>query len=119
MNRTETIYANFKTVNGKYTLSDRVGNGTFGEVFIGIDSKTGNKVSFIEFIWQVAIKFESKKQFSYQTQPKEARILDIMKGHKGFAMQEGIFEEKDYNIIIMNLLGPNLEKLYKFYNSNV
>lgn len=108
MNRTEKIYANFKTVNGKYTLSDRVGNGTFGEVFIGIDSKTGNKV---------AIKFESKKQFSYQTQPKEARILDIMKGHEGFATQEKIIEEQGYNIIIMNLLGPNLEKIYKFCNN--
>ena len=41
-----------------------------------------------------------------------------MKGEEGFATLETITQENNYNILIMNLLGPNLEKLYQFCNSN-
>ena len=44
MKRTTEILANFKVIKGKYSLSDRVGGGSFGDVFIGTDLKTGAKV---------------------------------------------------------------------------
>jgi hypothetical protein len=50
--------------------------------------------------------------------PKEAKVLAIMKGEKGFAVLETILQENNYNILIMNLLGPNLEKLYKYCGGN-
>lgn len=64
------------------------------------------------------MKFEKKSQYIYQTLPKEAKVLAIMKGEKGFAVLETILQENNYNILIMNLLGPNLEKLYKYCGSN-
>ena len=38
----------------------------------------------------------------------------MMKGDKGFAELDLICQENNYNILVMNLLGPNLEKLYKY-----
>ena len=65
MKRATEIISQFKTVQGRYTISDRVGGGSFGDVFIGVDTKTNQKV---------AIKFEKKSQYVYQTLPKEAKV---------------------------------------------
>lgn len=43
--------------------------------------------------------------------------MTIMKGTHGFAKLETILSETNYNILIMNLLGPNLEKLFKHVGS--
>ena len=109
MKRSTEIVKYFKDVNGTYELKDRVGGGSFGDVFIGLDKDSGRKV---------AIKFEKKSQYVYQTLPKEAKVMTIMKGIHGFAKLETIVSEHSYNILIMNLLGPNLEKLFRHLNSN-
>lgn len=110
MKRADEIVQNFKLVNGIYTVEDRVGGGSFGDVFIGRDINTGIKY---------AIKFEKKCQYVYQTLPKEAKVLNIMEGAEGFAELLAITAENGFNILVMNLLGPNLEKLFKYCDSKM
>lgn len=104
MKRSTEILQVFKDVKGLYTIHERVGGGSFGDVFIGRCTETGNKV---------AIKFEKKSQYVYQTLPKEAKVLTIMNGAEGFAVLGELLSEHDFNILVMNLLGPNLEKLFR------
>lgn len=110
MKRGDEIIQTFKTVCGTYLVEDRVGGGSFGDVFIGKDINTGRKY---------AIKFEKKTQYVYQTLPKEAKVLSIMEGVNGFAQMQLITAEAGFNILIMNLLGPNLEKLFKYCDSRI
>lgn len=56
MKRSTEILNAFKNVNGEYTIHERVGGGSFGDVFIGKSMKDGKKF---------AIKFEKKSQFVY------------------------------------------------------
>lgn len=45
MNRTTEIYKYFPNVADKFTLHDRVGGGSFGDVFIGHGIKTDQRVT--------------------------------------------------------------------------
>ena len=108
MKRADEIIANFRIVSGIYVVEDRVGGGSFGDVFIGRDTTSGIKY---------AIKFEKKCQYVYQTLPKEAKVLSIMEGCEGFAQLMSISTENNFNILVMNLLGPNLEKVFKYCDS--
>jgi predicted Ser/Thr protein kinase len=110
MKRADEITQTFKLVNNQYQVEDRVGGGSFGDVFIGRNVTTGVKY---------AIKFEKKCQYVYQTLPKEAKVLNIMESVPGFAQLQAFTTENGFNILIMNLLGPNLEKLFKFCDGSL
>jgi serine/threonine protein kinase len=109
MKRADEIIQAFKMVNGNIKIEERVGGGSFGDVFIGRDIDTGLKY---------AVKFEKKCQYVYQTLPKEAKVLSIMESCHGYAQLHSVLSENGFNILIMNLLGPNLEKLFKFCDSS-
>ena len=107
MKRSDEILSIFKTVCGdRYILEDRVGGGSFGDVFMGREVGEGGK--------RYAIKFEKKTQYVYQTLPKEAKVLSIMENEVGYAQLKEITAENGFNILVMNLLGANLEKLFKY-----
>lgn len=93
---------NFK-LGGKYKVGKKLGSGAFGEVYLATDVKTGE---------DAAIKIESSKtkhpQLIY-----EAKLLRMMKG-KGIPEMKGVIIEGDYNIMIMQLLGPSLEELFTY-----
>jgi serine/threonine protein kinase len=108
MKRCDEITKQFKLVDGKYKIEDRVGGGSFGDVFAATDIETGLKY---------AIKFEKKSQYVYQTLPKEAKVLNIMEGTLGYVKLYKILSESGFNILIMDLQGPNLEKLFKYCES--
>jgi len=48
-----------------------------------------------------------------QTLPQEARILKDLKSELGFPEFRFLFEDDEYNAIVLNLLGPNLETLFE------
>ena len=61
----------------------------------------------------VAIKFESKKKAINQL-VKEEKIYGIMKGGLGVPKVYWFGSKDDFNILIMELLGPSLQKFFKY-----
>ena len=96
-------------VGGKYRMGRKIGNGSFGEIYIGTNIQT-NK--------EVAIKLENVRsphpQLLY-----ESKIFRVLQGGPGIPgiMWYGV--EGDYNVLVMDLLGPSLEDLLSFCNKRL
>mmetsp|Transcript_14377 Transcript_14377/g.36662 ORF Transcript_14377/g.36662 Transcript_14377/m.36662 type:complete len:368 (-) Transcript_14377:289-1392(-) len=93
-------------VGGKYRLGRKIGGGSFGDIFLGSNVQTGE---------EVAIKLESVKtrhpQLLY-----EAKVYRILAGATGIANIRWAGVESDYNVLVMDLLGPSLEDLFNLCN---
>ena len=81
--------------------NNKLGKGSFGYIVPGINKITGE---------EVAVKIERKiddAQLKY-----EYKIYQLLKGGPGFPKIYGYFEENNHNILIMEKLGPSLEKIF-------
>ncbi|XP_002749025.1 casein kinase I [Callithrix jacchus] len=91
-------------VGGKYKLVRKIGSGSFGDVYLGIATSNGE---------EVAVKLESQKakhpQLLY-----ESRLYTILQGGTGIPHMHWYGQEKDSNVLVMDLLGPSLEDLFNF-----
>ncbi|CAF3875882.1 unnamed protein product [Rotaria magnacalcarata] len=91
-------------IGGKYRLVRKIGSGSFGDIYLGINITNGE---------EVAIKLESVKarhpQLLY-----ESKLYKILQGGIGIPHIRYYAQEKDYNVLIMDLLGPSLEDLFNF-----
>ena len=91
-------------VCGKYRLVKKIGSGSFGEIYRGINITNGE---------EVAAKLESIKarhpQLLY-----ESKLYRILQGGRGIPHIRWFGQEGGYNILIIDLLGPSLEVLFKF-----
>ncbi|XP_077609203.1 casein kinase I [Crocuta crocuta] len=91
-------------VGGKYKLVRKIGSGSFGDVYLAINITNGE---------EVAVKLESQKarhpQLLY-----ENKLYKILKGGVGIPHIRWYGQEKDYNVLVMDLLGPSLEDLFNF-----
>ena len=92
----------------KYELVKRLGSGSFGQVFLAKNLDNNSNV---------AVKLESKK-CKYPQLKKEGMILKTLEHYK--TTTEGIIpiyyfgEEGDFNILVMDLLGPSIEDLFNY-----
>jgi serine/threonine protein kinase len=93
-------------VTSRYEPDDRIGSGSFGKIFRGRDTQTGE--------W-VAIKLE-KKRGGTTTLQKEAKVMAEMQDIFGFPKMLHFSKDDNYNVIIMDHLGYDLEKLLKLCN---
>ena len=101
--------ADVRVGNGKYRISRKFGGGSFGEVFKAVDVETKEIV---------AVKLEPKKCEVPQL-VFEARLLKYLHHNcitVGLPRPRWYGTEGDYNILVMDLLGPSLEKLLQFCN---
>lgn len=91
-------------VNGKYRLVRKIGSGSFGDIYLGINVANGE---------ELAVKLESQKarhpQLLY-----ESKLYKILQGGVGIPHIRWYGQEKDYNVLVMDLLGPSLEDLFNF-----
>ncbi|XP_023363494.1 casein kinase I-like isoform X2 [Otolemur garnettii] len=91
-------------VAGKYKLVRKMGSGSFGDVFQAINITNGE---------EVAIKLESLKA-KYPLLLYESKLYKVLQGGIGIPHIWWYGQDKDYNILVMDLLGPSLEDLFNF-----
>ena len=84
-----------------FKSTDRLGGGSFGQIYKGINIKTKE---------EVAIKIESKNIETPQL-IHESKILKILKENEGFPKVFLVTPLDDVLIMVMELLGDNLQKL--------
>ncbi|KAL8160883.1 hypothetical protein V2J09_012372 [Rumex salicifolius] len=91
-------------VGNKYRLGRKIGSGSFGEIYLGTNIQTNE---------EIAIKLESVKtkhpQLLY-----ESKLYRILQGGTGIPNVRWYGAEGDYNVLVMDLLGPSLEDLFNF-----
>lgn len=91
-------------VGKKYRLGRKIGSGSFGDIYLGTNVTTGE---------EVAIKLESVKtkhpQLIY-----ESKIYKLLAGGVGVPNLRWYGIEGDYNVLVLDLLGPSLEDLFNF-----
>lgn len=90
-----------------FRVGRRIGSGSFGEIHVGTDTRTGE---------EVAIKIENSATKHPQLH-SESKLLDQL--HRptsgvGIPMVRWAGMEKGYNVMVMDLLGPSLEDLFNF-----
>eukprot|EP00249_Psilotum_nudum_P022075 c28364_g1_i1 orf=300-1292(+) len=91
-------------VANKYRVGRKIGSGSFGEIYLGTHVQTNE---------EVAIKLESVRtkhpQLLY-----ESKLYKILQGGTGIPNARWFGVEGDYNVLVMDLLGPSLEDLFSF-----
>jgi len=91
-------------VGGKYRLVRRIGSGSFGDVYLATNILTGE---------EVAVKLEPVKSRHPQLL-YESKLYKIFQGGVGIPHIRYFGQEQDYNVLVMDLLGPSLEDLFNF-----
>jgi len=91
-------------VGGKFRLGRKIGSGSFGDIYIGTHVQTGE---------EVAIKLESIKSKHPQLL-YESKLYKILAGGVGVPNVHWYGVEGDYNVMVIDLLGPSLEDLFIF-----
>lgn len=97
-------------VGGKWRLGRRIGAGSFGDIYIGVNIHTNE---------EVAVKLEGIKtkhpQLIYES--KIYRYLNISPNGQpvvGIPKVRWYGGEGEYNVMTIDLLGPSLEDLFNF-----
>lgn len=91
-------------VGNKYRLGRKIGSGSFGDIYLGTDITNAE---------EVAIKLECVKTKHPQLHI-ESKIYKMMQGGVGIPTIKWCGAEGDYNVMVMELLGPSLEDLFNF-----
>ena len=91
------------TFHGRFALWEKIGAGSFGEIYKGQDMETGG---------MVAVKLESAVITHPQLQ-REARIYRLLNREIGISKMYWFGSEKGYNVMAMQLLGLSLEKRFE------
>ncbi|XP_004510406.1 casein kinase 1-like protein 2 [Cicer arietinum] len=93
-------------IGNKFRLGRKIGSGSFGEIYLGTNIQTNE---------EVGIKLENVKtkhpQLLY-----EAKLYKLLQGGTGIPNIKWSGVEGEYNVLVMDLLGPSLEDLFNFCN---
>ncbi|KAK4418413.1 Casein kinase-like protein 11 [Sesamum alatum] len=93
-------------VGGKFKLGRKIGCGSFGELFLGVNIQNGE---------EVAIKLEPSKTKHPQLH-YESKIYLLLQGGTGIPNLKFFGAESEYNVMVIDLLGPSLEDLFNYCN---
>lgn len=89
-------------VGNIYCLGRKLGAGSFGEIYFAVNTQTGK---------ELAVKLESASS-KHPMLFYEAKLLKFLEGAPGIASVYYCDVEGDYNVMVMELLGPSLEDLF-------
>ncbi|GAA0169733.1 non-receptor serine/threonine protein kinase [Lithospermum erythrorhizon] len=91
-------------LGNKYRIVRKIGSGSFGEIYLGTNIETNE---------DVAIKLENVKtkhpQLIY-----ESKLYRILQGGTGIPYIRWFGIDGEYNVLVMDLLGPSLEDLFNY-----
>ncbi|KAL3517713.1 hypothetical protein ACH5RR_020302 [Cinchona calisaya] len=93
-------------VGGKFKLGRKIGSGSFGELYLGVNIQNGE---------EVAIKLEPVKTKHPQLH-YESKIYMLLQGGTGVPNLKWFGVEGEYNVMVIDLLGPSLEDLFNYCN---
>jgi len=93
------------TVGGHWLVEEKIGEGSFGEVFRAVHAKTNE---------QYAIKRELISEEHPQL-PQEAEFLRMLEGPSFIPKVHWFGQEKLYNALVIDLLGPNMRLVRQAY----
>ncbi|KAJ8658323.1 hypothetical protein O0I10_006006 [Lichtheimia ornata] len=91
-------------IGGKYKLGRKIGAGSFGEIYLGSNITSGE---------EIGIKLESVRAPHPQLE-YEARVYKTLAGGVGIPFCRWYGREGDYNVLVMDLLGPSMEDLFNY-----
>ncbi|KAL9225180.1 hypothetical protein vseg_001130 [Gypsophila vaccaria] len=91
-------------IGGKFKLGRKIGSGSFGELYLGINVQTGE---------EVAVKLESAKTKHPQLH-YESKLYMLLQGGTGIPHLKWYGVEGEYNVMVIDLLGPSLEDLFNY-----
>ncbi|KAL5276862.1 hypothetical protein ACFFRR_002210 [Megaselia abdita] len=91
-------------IGGKYRVIRKIGSGSFGDIYLGMSMLCGE---------EVAIKMENA-QARHPQLLYEYKLYRVLSGGIGIPRIRYYGTEKNYNTLVMDLLGPSLEDLFNF-----
>ncbi|XP_043691571.1 casein kinase 1-like protein 10 isoform X3 [Telopea speciosissima] len=93
-------------IGGKFKLGRKIGSGSFGELYLGVNIQSGE---------EVAIKLEPVKTKHPQLH-YESKLYMLLQGGTGIPHLKWFGVEGEYNVMVIDLLGPSLEDLFNYCN---
>ena len=96
--------SNRQILGGEYVLRRKIGSGSFGKVYLGYEAYSGKRV---------AIKVE-KRSTRHPQLYYESKVYKLLRGGQGIPSVYRFAQEGQYNILVMQHLGPNLEDLFNY-----
>lgn len=93
-------------IAGRYQKGEKIGSGSFGEIYEGTD---------LEKNQPVAIKIENSQSKSLQLL-YESKIIKVLEGGLGIPKVLWSGNEGSYNVMVMERLGMSLESLFSNCN---
>ncbi|CAN8267739.1 unnamed protein product [Cochlearia groenlandica] len=93
-----------RVVGGKYKLGRKLGSGSFGEIFLGVNVQTGE---------EVAVKLEPARARHPQLH-YESKLYMLLQGGTGIPHIKWYGVEGEYNCMVIDLLGPSMENLFNY-----
>ena len=110
----------------QYSIEKKVGAGAFGEVYKGYHKKDKNK--FVALKLEVPEPDKKDRLYNEYKIYRDLNYNTLCKGVPNVywygnskiteTNSSGVIEEKIRNILVMDYLGPSLEKLYSYYKKS-
>lgn len=103
------------TFGGKYLLGDEVAVGGCGTVFTGVHKVAGKAVAIKV---EPASPLQQQENKMYQLSPlqQESKIYRALQGGPGVPWMMWAGRAGEYNVMVIDLLGPSLEDLFQTCN---
>ncbi|PON31375.1 Serine/threonine protein kinase, partial [Parasponia andersonii] len=97
-------------IGSKFKLGRKIGSGSFGEqLYLGVNVQTGE---------EVAVKLEPTKTKHPQLH-YESKLYMLLQGGTGVPHLKWFGVEGEYNVMVIDLLGPSLEDLFNYCNTKL
>ncbi|CAK9187795.1 unnamed protein product [Ilex paraguariensis] len=114
-------------IGGKFKLGRKIGSGSFGELYLGVNVQTGDEVAVkllvrlisnmmcfnfgSPFTWGLESVKTKHPQLHY-----ESKLYMLLQGGTGIPHIKWFGVEGEYNAMVIDLLGPSLEDLFNYCN---